>query len=289
MMRAIAMGDVAQVEHFLKEGVSPNARQHGRSLIEGAMEVAFINGDLSVMRSLLQAGAQLPKPVKGPGHLYKAVSAECYDMAELLVEFGADYLEYWSAEGEYAYDILRYENLQGVIEKFARIAPDVNLADAANFTLLHRATMHRHHELVRILIERGANLGVKDSVFGETPIYMAIRNHEDAILKMLVAAGASLLVVSDRGRTPLDEVLDLGTPSAAITIWEHLGLTAEDKYKGATLLGHFKNRRGEDVVAQWSISHQTAKDLMDAFGAESTAVPQSQGNQTGRRGKRLAL
>lgn len=291
MMRAIALGDGAQVEHFLKKGISPNARQYGRSVYELAIEGAFITGDLSVMHLLFEAGALLPKSACTSVYLSTAIHLKRYDIAELMVEHGANHLESDSPHGGSAGPLqsLYFQERLDVIENFARKAPDINLADAVGVTFLHHATMKGHYELARILIARGADLDVANAVNGETPIYMAVARGDDEVLQMLIEAGASLNVVNHAGKTPLDEAITYGFASTAIIIWTQLGLTEVDEYRGATLMRHFKNKWSEKLVAQWYAGRQAAKDLIDAFGTESLALAQSQGNQTRQRGKGLAL
>ena len=288
MLLAIATADAGQVQQLLKKGVSPNACQHGRSLMQSAMEVALVTGDLRVMRLLLEAGAVL-KGAAELGNLSAAVSCSRYDMAELMVEFGADFMELWKTSNEQVLDILRYDGKLEVIENFARVAPNVNLADGGNFTLLHYAVLHKHYALARILIARGAWLEMADGFNGDTPLHWAI-NHDDAeMVKLLLDAGASARVVNDSGMTPLDSAIAGRRAGIAILLWEQLQLTATDTHRGKTLQRHFAHTTGAALVDQWCASQQLEKSLLDAFGVDSSAAVESQAKQVGRQSKGLAL
>lgn len=289
MLRAIATGDTDQVLQLLKKGISPNARQHGRSLMQSAMEVASVTGDLRVMRLLLEAGAVLKNAGTGLGNLSMAVSCRRYDMAELMVEFGADFMELWKTSNEQVLDILRYEGKLEVIENFARVAPNVNRADGGNFTLLHYAVLHKHYALARILIARGAWLETADGLNGDTPLHWAINDDDAEMVKLLLDAGASARVVNDFGMTPLDSAIASWRAGIAILLWEKLQLTATDTHRGKTLQRHFAHTTGAALVNQWCASQQLGKGLLDAFGVDGSAAVESKAKQVGRQNKGLAL
>ncbi len=67
---------------------------------------------------------------------------------------------------------------QGELERVkTALEPDpgiVNLRDESGATALHYAAIHGHRQIVRLLIERGADINSTDDQFGATPAGWAI-------------------------------------------------------------------------------------------------------------------
>lgn len=60
------------------------------------------------------------------------------------------------------------------VELFVRAGWPVNARDSAMATALHGAAWHGHVEIVRLLMERGANQRITDGVYAETPLQWAL-------------------------------------------------------------------------------------------------------------------
>lgn len=58
------------------------------------------------------------------------------------------------------------ERVKGIIETDAGLA---NLRDESGATPLHYAAIHGHRQIVRLLLERGADINATDSRFCATP------------------------------------------------------------------------------------------------------------------------
>ena len=80
---------------------------------------------------------------------------------------------------------------------------DVN-APYKNTTLLLEAVSYDHKEIVELLIDKGAELNIKDDD-GVTPLHEAVRSisHKD-IIELLITNGADINAKTKRGSTPLD-------------------------------------------------------------------------------------
>ena len=70
--------------------------------------------------------------------------------------------------------------------------PDRFNADGfhSHATPLHQAVGGNHEEVVRLLLERGARLDLRDGVYGSTPLGWALHGRRDAIADLLRAHGA---------------------------------------------------------------------------------------------------
>jgi ankyrin repeat protein len=75
-------------------------------------------------------------------------------------------------------------------------------------TPLHLAIYSNFSEIVRMLIDAGANLNVQDK-HGDTPLHVAIMKNNPIIVQMLIDAGANLNMQAKNGRTALHWAVDL--------------------------------------------------------------------------------
>ena len=73
-----------------------------------------------------------------------------------------------------------------------------------NFTTpLHLAACRRNVEVVKFLIQHGAQIEAKD-FSGDTPLYIAVLCGNFEHVKVLVGNGAQIDVMNDYGKTPVD-------------------------------------------------------------------------------------
>jgi len=75
-------------------------------------------------------------------------------------------------------------------------------------TPLHLAIYSNFSEIVRMLIDAGANLNMQDK-HGDTPLLVAIMKNNPIIVQMLIDAGADLNMQAKNGRTALHLAADL--------------------------------------------------------------------------------
>jgi len=78
---------------------------------------------------------------------------------------------------------------------------DVNSVDANGATSLLLATENNREQVVKVLIEKGANINASNKVDGNTPLHIAVMNSELAIIKKLVQNGALLDVKNNKNET----------------------------------------------------------------------------------------
>lgn len=80
---------------------------------------------------------------------------------------------------------------------------DINKKDTLYWMPLHFAIMFGHINIVKFLIENGADVNIT-SCWGWTPLHVATANTKIEAAKILIQHGANLYKKSDEGRTPLD-------------------------------------------------------------------------------------
>jgi hypothetical protein len=93
-------------------------------------------------------------------------------------------------------------------EKITRHIDSVHLMVATNYgsTALHSAAENGHKAVVRLLLEKGADVAAKDKI-GMTAPYDATRNGKEAIVRLLITSqvtGASSACAIARPPPPRD-------------------------------------------------------------------------------------
>ena len=79
----------------------------------------------------------------------------------------------------------------------------------ARASVLHRAAHHGHDLIVRLLLVAGANIVIRD-VVGNTPLHVATQAGHNRVVKILLEYGAPKEAVSQSGMTPLHRAASKG-------------------------------------------------------------------------------
>jgi ankyrin repeat protein len=91
----------------------------------------------------------------------------------------------------------------------ALVEKDPNLLralDSDGSTALHCATWKGHQEVVKVLLNAGADVNAHNNNehWGTTPLHAAAHANQAAIAQMLIENGADVNTRDKEGRTPLD-------------------------------------------------------------------------------------
>jgi len=70
-------------------------------------------------------------------------------------------------------------------------------------SLLHVASFYGLLSVLKAILETGVDVNFKDSKFGPTPLSRAAENGHEAVVKMLLEKGANVDSKNDNGQTPL--------------------------------------------------------------------------------------
>ncbi|MEA2196345.1 MAG: hypothetical protein QOJ25_396 [Solirubrobacteraceae bacterium] len=172
LVRAARVGDAQSTAQLLEDGVDPDsADEDGYSALEAACDASTA----PIVRSLLDAGADVDAGSAGNTPLMRAAAHGSTEIVEMLLAAGADIHAVCDAPG-----------------------PDTALASAATFG---------HIEIVRRLLQLGAlpDGGDPDT----TPLMVAAEEGNLELVKLLLDAGADPFVTQE-GQTPLDSARTSG-------------------------------------------------------------------------------
>ncbi len=192
------------------------------SIGSGALFTAIENGNAALVRLLVEAGADVnaAEGFGGNTPLHEAVENGDAEIVKILVAAGADV----EAEGFMSRTPLSLAAEEGATEimqillgpgpdagtsadgedKEAASAPP--MGSEALFTAIENDDV----EMVRLLVEAGADVNAAEGFGGNTPLHEAVEKGDAEIVKILVAAGADVEAEGFMSRTPLSLAAEEG-------------------------------------------------------------------------------
>lgn len=142
---------------------------------------------------------------------------------------------------------------------------------------MHIASLAGCEEVVKLLLQNGANVNVQ-SLSGFTPLYMAAQENHDNVVRILLANGANQALATEDGFTPLAVALQQGHDKVVTVLLENdtkgkvrlpaLHIAAKkDDCKAAALL--LQNDHNPDVTSK---SDFTPLHIAAHYGNENIAI-----------------
>ena len=213
LMVAAGAGHLDVVKLLVARGADVNAAGEGTALTAAAYQ-----GHREIVQFLLEKGAR-PDDLSGDGSaLTAAASSAQVEIVKLLLDRGMA-VNARTKQGRTALITLAASTwpeppAKGVMETAKLLierGADVNARDSQDRTALSYAFAHESRrpinaDLVKLLIDHGANVNVGAIVGGGTLLHVAAEKDNPGAAKLLIDAGADLFAEdsSIMGRTPLE-------------------------------------------------------------------------------------
>ncbi|KAK2766077.1 neural precursor cell expressed, developmentally down-regulated [Arachnomyces sp. PD_36] len=254
LMAAALQKDERTMRILLRNGANPNA-----AYIEGGATplhtVVGLDGDISLIRLLVEYGARVDARGTAPlGETPLHIAAELGNEGALkqLMTLGAD-VKATYADGETALHRAAANGREAMVKLLLGLGVDMK-ATSEGDTALAFAAINGKASVVQLLIDEGADLGDKcralvytalfgtDSVAkvlvnngvpvnvqdlqGFSPLYLAADSGQEAVVRVLLDAGANINLRSQNSvaETPLDAALAKGH-SRVVEMLEQAGRT----------------------------------------------------------------
>ncbi|XP_054619390.1 histone-lysine N-methyltransferase EHMT2-like isoform X1 [Dunckerocampus dactyliophorus] len=199
---AAKQGEVQRVLLMLMEGIDPTYQPDSQNR-RSALHAAAQRGLLEVCYILLQAGAHIDaqdKDFRTP--LLEAIVNNHIEVTRYLVQNGA--CVYHIEEDGYTglHHAAKLGNLEIVSMLLETGQVDVNAQDNGGWTPIIWAAEHKHVEVIKVLLNRGADVAINDKELNVCLHWAAYAGNVD-IAEMVLNAGCSLAAVNLHGDTPL--------------------------------------------------------------------------------------
>ncbi|MFH1920948.1 MAG: ankyrin repeat domain-containing protein [Planctomycetota bacterium] len=179
-------GDADEVAELLQRGANPRAANTSGMT---ALQYAAMNGHVEILKMLISKGAEVnTRDIFGRTPILEAAGGRNAQAVKLLLEAGAT--AHPEALG-FACWLNRGKSVALLLQ--AGVSPDGGMVQAAQ---------GGHVELLRLLLDRGANVNVR-SKSGDTALHTAALQGGIEALRLLLKEGADPNAKNDRGQTPL--------------------------------------------------------------------------------------
>uniref|UniRef100_A0A8D0D487 Euchromatic histone-lysine N-methyltransferase 2 n=1 Tax=Sander lucioperca TaxID=283035 RepID=A0A8D0D487_SANLU len=199
---AAKQGEVQRVLLMLMEGIDPTYQPDSQNR-RSALHAAAQRGLLEVCYILVQAGAQvdaLDKDRRTP--LLEAIINNHIEVAHYLVQNGA--CVYHSEDDGYTglHHAAKLGNLEIVNMLLETGQVDVNAQDSGGWTPIIWSAEHKHVEVIKVLLNRGADVTINDKELNVCLHWAAYAGNVD-IAELVLNSGCPLASVNMHGDTPL--------------------------------------------------------------------------------------
>ena len=136
---------------------------------------------------------------------------------------------------------------------------DVDATNSADLAALNIAAENGPPAIVELLLTHGARIDIQSSVTGATPLSGACQNAQANILDLLLEHGADADFVGPNGFTPLFQAVEYGTPGMVRSLIQR-GADVNAVVEGCTPL-HLAAMFGKNETAQLLIEHEANRML----------------------------
>lgn len=261
---AAARGDGDVVEILVGHRPQINAQDIRR---ETPLHIACRQNDAQIVRRLLQAGADTSiRDMDGRGPLHYAAAYGDKSVIQALVEAGAD-TNLLDTQGKTPLLWASYKGRHEAVECLWKTT-HTELRDQIGTTPLHLALVGDAVDVkdilrvVKLLVNKPlTNVEARDR-FGRTPLLVAAREGNEAVVKLLLKRGADKAAKNNAGKTPLHLAAEEGQTAVA---WRLIrcgaDVEAQDR-EGRTPLS-LASWRGQEAVASLLIRHGATVEARD--------------------------
>jgi superfamily II DNA or RNA helicase/ankyrin repeat protein len=175
-----------------------------------------------------------------------------------------------------------------LIPKYLNAKGNINATDKNARTLLHRAARKKNLNLVEFLVQRGADMNLKDRN-GDTPLMQACKygNNSVELVEYLLENGADQQIKNKRNITPLGHVTKIGLGGIKIILKDYLNgrksSSESRRAKGKNPIEEDQESQGGGIIdldeSQGGGIHVEVIDLDESYSKGSSSSSQMEVEQ----------
>ena len=93
------------------------------------------------------------------------------------------------------------------VDRMLREGMPVDVSGGNGFTALHYATLFDRTDVIKRLVDEGADVNRQDRWYKDTPLHMAALYNNTEAVRLLLDNGADINLINDGNKTPLHVAL----------------------------------------------------------------------------------
>ena len=256
LLNAVNEGDKQTVQELIEKGGKVNYIGYVSSRNKSLLEIAVENNDKEMVTLLIEKGADVNLE---NGGITPLDCTENEEIIALLRSHGAktkEEIEKIDSEFISAVQYLDKEKIKSLISQVSDI--DIDISDGGesgslkNVTALIFAVQNEEFELVRLFVENGAGIKVRDSNDASALFWAVFKGNVD-IIDYLISKGADVNETFSRdGDENLDLLMlaaSLGNIEVVNTLLKNGASVLHESKKGATAFGYAHSKGFTQVEA----------------------------------------
>jgi len=201
LMEVIRGGDRAELEALLK--MEPDLLRYAAPNGSSAVLLAAYYGHAELADVFVRQGAKLD--------VFETCATGNLERVEMLVKENPGVVNAFAPDGFFPLGLAAFFGHRAIVEFLLKNGADVNAAarNVQKVTALHGAVARRDVEIVKMLLEGGADANAKQER-GFAPLHDAAANGHLALVQLLVSHKARADARSEDGKTPGEMAAERG-------------------------------------------------------------------------------
>jgi ankyrin repeat protein/predicted Ser/Thr protein kinase len=241
-----------------------------------ALAIAAARGDLAIVNSLLDAGADVnEQDSDGWSALIGAVDRGHAEIARLLLDRGAD-ANAARQSGVTALIIAASRGDQQTVEMLLSHEAEVNAQDTDGWSALTAAADRGHFEIARLLLDRGADVNAARQS-GMTSLIVAASRGDQMLVKTLLDHGADVNAQDTDGWSALTAAADRGHIEIVRLLLDRGADVNAARQSGVTSL-IVAAARGDLALVQLLLDHGARVNTQDTDGTTALGAAVDRGH-----------